>query len=466
MIRCLIVLLALLWAIPAQAATNAQFIQFGPFFSGGLLVNGAKIYHYTAGTTTGKDCWTTRSKAATVAQPIVADSQGVISMYCDGVYKFVVKTAADVTLYTWDNVVVIDAFEATGGEGAALTSAATLTLGTDGNYFNVSGSVGITSIVGSQAYVILTFLSSVPITHSSNLVLAGGRDVTANNGDTYGFVNDGAGVWRETFRAVANTPTVLPGGYIYGCQIQNNTTDATNDIDVGDCEASSGTTASTDYKDFFKRKLIKTTPLTKQLDVVYAAGTNQGCRLSSESLADGTWHIYVFRPSSGSDDVFCSQSLTPVAPSGGTIYRRIGSILRESSAIVGFVQDGAYFARKTCVLDVNATNPGASAVLRTLSVPAGLKVMAILNAAVIDTAAAESAYISDPDSTDAAPSGTAAPLFNVMSQVANISGGSALVIRTNTSRQIRSRLTTGGANATLRIATCGWLDSRGKNKPD
>jgi hypothetical protein len=465
MIRWLTLLLLLL-AVPAQAATNAQFIEFGPYFSGGLLVNGAKVYQYVAGTTTGKDCWTTRSKAATVAQPIVADSQGIVSMYCDGVYKFVITTSADVTMYTFDNVVVIDAFEATGGEGAALTAASTLTLGTDGNYFNVSGSVGITAISGSQAYITLTFLSSVTLTHSSSLVLAGARSVTANAGDTYGFVNDGAGVWREAYRAVANTPTVLPGGYIYGCTISNNVTDATNDIDISDCEAAHGTTSGTSYKDFYSRRLIKLTPLTKRLDEVYAAGTDQGCRLSAESLADGTWHVFAFRPSTGADDVFCSQSVTPTAPSGGTIYRRIGSIIRSSGAILAFVQDGSYFRLKVCVANFADTNPGASAVLKTMTVPAGISVMAVINATLIDTGTTEIAYLSDPDATDAAPSTTVAPFFNLVSQVANVSGGTQLVLRTNTSQQIRYRLGTGGANSTIRAATCGWLDARGKNKPD
>lgn len=87
---------------------NGQFIEFGPYYSGGLLVSGFKIYHYLPGTTTLKNVWTDRGKTTTAAQPLVADANGKASCYADGLYKFVVKDASDVTLYTFDNVAVRD----------------------------------------------------------------------------------------------------------------------------------------------------------------------------------------------------------------------------------------------------------------------------------------------------------------------------------------------------------------------
>lgn len=83
---------------------TAQFFQLGPFFSSGLLVASPKVYHYIAGSSTDKDAYTTRSKSATVAQPLVGDANGVASAYFDGLYKLVVKDASDNTLFTWDNV--------------------------------------------------------------------------------------------------------------------------------------------------------------------------------------------------------------------------------------------------------------------------------------------------------------------------------------------------------------------------
>jgi hypothetical protein len=61
-------------------------------------------------------------------------------------------------------------------------------------------------------------------------------------------------------------------------------------------------------------------------------------------------------------------------PSGYTLKRRIGSFRTNSSAqIIDFVQDGDEFSWVApFAADISATNPGASAVTRTLTVPTGL----------------------------------------------------------------------------------------------
>jgi hypothetical protein len=89
--------------------STAQFVAFGPFFYGGELVTAPHVFHYAAGLPTDKDCWTSRAKSATAAQPLVGDANGVASAYFDGLYKIVVKnTAETVTLYTWDNFSVVE----------------------------------------------------------------------------------------------------------------------------------------------------------------------------------------------------------------------------------------------------------------------------------------------------------------------------------------------------------------------
>lgn len=86
-----------------MGATAQRYI-FGPFFSGGALVTTPHIFHYVVGTTTLKDAWSDRTKLSTVAQPFVGDANGVGSFFLDGLYKIVVKNAAETeTLYTWDN---------------------------------------------------------------------------------------------------------------------------------------------------------------------------------------------------------------------------------------------------------------------------------------------------------------------------------------------------------------------------
>lgn len=248
----------------------------------------------------------------------------------------------------------------------------------------------------------------------------------------------------------------IPRGFLWGLTLSNNGTDATNDIDIA-----AGSCASDDATDA-NRVLLNPGAMTKQLDIAWAAGSAAGGRISSEALANGTWHVYAFRRSGGTDDYCFSQSLTPTLPDGGTNKRRIGSILRESAAIVGFVQDGDYFRRKASVLDVSANNPGIAAVLRTLSVPTGLKLFAIFNVSVTQSATTGRPYFSDPDANDEAPSLTASPLYNAGDNAISGGTGVELSIRTNTSAQVRSRCGGSDANVNLYVATLGWMDSRGR----
>ena len=83
-------------------ATYGQFDTLGPFTA--AIGGGWKLYHYVPGTTTTKNLWSDRDKQNTVAQPLVADSNGVASFYADGLYDFVVYDSNDLLKYTSDGV--------------------------------------------------------------------------------------------------------------------------------------------------------------------------------------------------------------------------------------------------------------------------------------------------------------------------------------------------------------------------
>lgn len=174
----------------------------GPFLtSAGALEDSIKVYHYSAGTLTLLDVYTDRGKTTTAAQPVVSDSTGVVSFYADGLYKYVVKDGDDNQLYAWDNV-DDQGYQAT-GEGSALASAATLTLGNQYDYdlFHVTGTTGITALAGNQARVTLVFDGVLTLTHgAASLILAGSENYTTVAGDVFVFVNEGANVWREESR--------------------------------------------------------------------------------------------------------------------------------------------------------------------------------------------------------------------------------------------------------------------------
>lgn len=263
----------------------------------------------------------------------------------------------------------------------------------------------------------------------------------------------------STLYDLATVPA-WPRGYIDGLVLSNNGTDATNDIDIAAGVARDSANAA---------NITLASSITKRLDAAWAVGTNQG-GLDTGSIANGTYHVWLIaRSDTGVVDVlFSTSASSPTMPTNYDQKRRIGSIMRESAAIATFVQDGDDFWRKVPTLDVNATNPGTSAVTRTLSVPLGIRVKAIMNA-MLELGVSETltaALLSDLSVTDAAASISAAPLAQIMSQVSTVAAKDNAVqvmIWTNTSGQIRSRLLASGAATILRIATVGWIDRRGKD---
>lgn len=85
---------------------------FRAFDGNGDPLTGGKLYTYEAGTTTPKATYTDSTEATPHANPIILNSSGYAGSDAtplgvwlgDGGYKFVLKTSADVTLWTIDNV--------------------------------------------------------------------------------------------------------------------------------------------------------------------------------------------------------------------------------------------------------------------------------------------------------------------------------------------------------------------------
>lgn len=297
----------------------------------------------------------------------------------------------------------------------------------------------------------------VTLDGNASETIDGATTLTLQRGDKVRIVCDGSN-WKvvERFSAQWGMPV---HGHLWGLTLSNNVGDATNDIDVAVGEAMSD---DTNAEDMVLMRL--TSAITKQLDAAWAVGNNAGGR-DTGAIANGTWHVYlIMRPDTGVVDVLLSTSASaPTMPTNYTKKRRIGAILRESAAIVGFVQDADVFQRTTPVLDVDATNPGASAVTRTLSVPTGINVRALLNVLTYDSTQAIYLLLSDLACTDAAPSTTAAPLNTFGSNTGGAAGGiGPIAVRTNTSAQIRSRVNVSGASSVVRLATLGWIDTRGR----
>jgi hypothetical protein len=216
------------------------------------------------------------------------------------------------------------------------------------------------------------------------------------------------------------------------------------------------------------------TAMGKQLDVAWAVGgttgTPAGGRMSAAAIANTTYHMYLIaRPDTGVvDSGFDVSPTAPTLPTNYTKAVRIGSIIRESASTVAFSQFGDEFLRSAGVLDVSANNPGTNAVTRTLSVPTGIVVKAIVNWESLNAAAGVnfSGYISSLSQSDQVPSLSAAPLVNLGGYVlaATTPEWSAEIrTRTNTSAAVRSRMYQSDASCTLYGSTVGWIDTRWKD---
>lgn len=257
----------------------------------------------------------------------------------------------------------------------------------------------------------------------------------------------------------------LPRSYLAGFTLSNNVTDATNDIDITAGAARDSTNAAN----------IIGAAMTKLLDANWAAGTGNGLRNSAAAITDTTYHIYAVAKALGADQDYYAHTSATVATvltalqaeTGGADYlyvRRIGSIIRASAAIIAFKQAGNRFLRNAIATDINATNPGTSAVSATLSVPTGIVVDALVHLTLDPvTGTALSARLSSLDVSDEAPSpSTSNETDRTLNNAAAVVSSGPWPVRTNTSAQIRYRISVSGGGQVVRIGTAGWIDTRGR----
>lgn len=318
------------------------------------------------------------------------------------------------------------------------TAAATLSL----TAASTLGSGWHLTVIADGGAVVIDPNGSETINGASSIVLA--QDTATR------IVCDGSAFFtdsRATTGDAVNAAAIH--NYLSGFTLSNNSTDANFDIDItaGSCTDSTNT-----------HVITLTSGLTKQLDALWAAGTNQGGR-DTGSVANATYHVFAIKnPSTGVVDVLFSQSVTsPTLPSGFTAFRRIGSIIYRGAKIVGFTQFGDEFLQVMPVHDISRTL-GTSAVLEDLDVPVGIKVFARLR---LQGSASSNwgILVSSPDAPDVAPDPLDAPLITIGNNGGSGARGE-IIVRTNTSSQVRCRGTT--TNITFNAVCYGWIDTRGK----
>ena len=244
----------------------------------------------------------------------------------------------------------------------------------------------------------------------------------------------------------------MPKNHITGLVLSNDT-DTEHDINVTAGEARDATDAV---------DMVLAAEITKQFDAEWAVGDDAGGFAAGESLpTSGTIHIWLIKRSdTGVVDVIANDhatsALAPALPADYDYKRRIGSRRTDGSANI---INGDYwgtgllrtFMFDTPILDINVATPGTNAVTATLSIPAGIIVKALFNAYT-----SNSVYFSALCNADLQASRTAAPLISTGGASEDAAGGGQNFVISNTSSQIRYRT---DANAAVKIATLGWIDS-------
>ena len=108
---------------------------------------------------------------------------------------------------TWDGRVLFD-------QGANIASGS-FAIGTDGNYFHVTGTTTITALGTLQAGTVvrLVFDGALQITHNAtSLILLSGANYSTTAGDVIEFTSEGSGNWRETNHHIAPSALSLTSG--------------------------------------------------------------------------------------------------------------------------------------------------------------------------------------------------------------------------------------------------------------
>lgn len=270
---------------------------------------------------------------------------------------------------------------------------------------------------------------------------------------------DGA-AWQSFASQAFATANATLRGYIDGLQLSAAGGSASFGIAIG--AATDGTATQV---------MALAAAITKTTGAWAVGSANGG--LDTGVIAPNTVYFpwLIKRLDTGVVDVLFSLSPTaPTMPASYTLKRRIGGMKTDgASQWIAFVQDGDTFQWVVPVVDVNAVaNPGAVAVARTLSVPVGIIVQALVQLVIGSPSGSLNyayGYLSDLATADIAVSSTFTDTASAAggTQGGVVASGARVTVRTDVTAQIRSRLSYSDAVTTLTINTLGWIDRRGRD---
>jgi hypothetical protein len=445
---------------------------FTQFFddSGAPLVDGWLKFNETGTNNTDKATWADVNESIPNANPVPLDGAG----RCPNVFgtgSFSVISFKDSIITPGTPGEQIQQFDPVGGnlEGTAFADWNAATIYSIGDKVTGSDGLSYESITNSNQ-------NNNPTSSATNWKQLQIGQVW-NTNVTYGLTDSVYGSDGYLYKSriasnLGNDPTTSPKweiavnpalvasrGFIDGL-ITSNGTDAAHDIDtaVGECMDSTNSTL-----------MRLASSITKQIDVDWAEGTAAGGFPSALTLSIDTWyHFFVIAKTDGTVDAGWDTSLSATNlladATGYTLFRRVASHLTDASAnIISFLQNGDRFRWFGQPIDIALGNPGTSAVLGALSTPLGIQTIALINARLADSSAAgiTTLYISEIAQEDKA-AGTGSAGMSLITGVEADEATAQFDVFTDTSSQIRTRISVSTADHSVQIKTVGWLDFRGK----
>jgi hypothetical protein len=267
-------------------------------------------------------------------------------------------------------------------------------------------------------------------------------------------VPSGYGAGWQASLALPFTASINLRGHIDGL-ICSNAADADHDITIAVGAGRDSTNIIT---------LALSAAITKQLDAIWAAGTNAGGMDDGAAIvANSVYYVWLIRKDSdGSIDALFSLSATaPTMPAGYTYKRRIMTVCTDAAAnIYGFDQDGDYVWFKQSIN--NRAEAAAAAITRqthAMTAPPSMKALVNIQAYLSGAAANQYGWIGSSTRTDVPASATNSDFrFYATS---TFDSYSPPPIKLDASRQIFVRVTS--AAIYYALFSLGWIDDRGSN---
>jgi hypothetical protein len=375
--------------------------RYTPVDGNGATYPGAKLYFYATGTTTPKNTYSDAGLSVPNANPVIADGDGLFGpiYLASGDYKAILKTSADVTVWTVDPLPGL-------GAGDTLTTRGDLLTRDASGY------------------------RRLPIGSAGKVLTSDGLDVA----------------WSDP---------IVPRSYIQGLTYAPNGSDASNDVDI----AVGGAMDGTNTRSLVLSAAI-TKRLDAAWAVGSGQG---GLDTGSVADADYFIWLIQRADTGVVDVLFSLSATAPTMPANYNFKRLIGWLKRASGANVNFktyelAGGGLEFSWVTPRRDVNlASTLTTSRRTDILSVPTAFSVVSRIRALIATAAGGSSAVVCCPDEADAAPSVTDAPLVTLYIATAD-AVAEELFVRTSAAGAIASR---GGALTDLYVVvTLGFIWGR------